>query len=81
MTKWLLFILPLFLSGCNTIYGWADSVGKHMPVIGEPCNHWQCMTNSGQEKSENIKKAEEKSSMKTSSPAPKSPQPTPQITK
>lgn len=81
MTKKLLFALPLLLNGCNTIYGWADSVGSHMPVIGEPCNHWQCVTNSGQEKSDDMKQAEEKASKKTSTTAPAAAQPTPQVTK
>jgi|CXWL01.1.fsa_nt_gi predicted small secreted protein len=74
MTKKLLFALPLLLSGCNTIYGWADGVGKHMPTIGEPCYNWQCMTSSGQEKSDQVKRAEEAASRKssqTSEPATK----------
>lgn len=33
------------LAGCQTVYGWAESVGNHMPVIGERCHHWQCFTN------------------------------------
>jgi hypothetical protein len=35
----------LILGSCQTVYGWAESVGNHMPVIGERCNHWQCFTN------------------------------------
>lgn len=43
------------LSGCTAISNWADSVGSHMPTIGEPCYNWQCMTESGQKKSAEIK--------------------------
>jgi hypothetical protein len=59
MSKKLLLIMPLILSGCSTIYDWADGVGKHMPTIGEPCRHWQCITESGQRKSEDTKWLEE----------------------
>lgn len=59
MNKNIIIILPLLLSGCETIYGWADSVGKHMPTIGEPCRNWQCMTDSGQKKSDQTKWLEE----------------------
>ena len=45
----------LLLGGCQTISGWADSVGSHMPVIGERCEHWQCITGSGQAESDAIK--------------------------
>ena len=47
------------LTGCNAIYNWADGVGKHLPTIGEPCEHWQCVTESGQRTSEQLKKKEE----------------------
>jgi hypothetical protein len=46
-------LLPLWLvSGCNGIGDVADSLGNHLPVIGDRCEHWQCFTESGQEQSE-----------------------------
>lgn len=50
----LLLVLPL-LAACQTIGGWADGLGSHMPVIGERCEHWQCMTTEGRAKSDKIK--------------------------
>lgn len=60
--KRFVFLIPIFslLSGCNSIANWADDVGKHMPTIGEPCYHWQCFTESGQKKSDELKKIDEK---------------------
>lgn len=52
----LILITP---TGCTTIGNWADSAGSHMPTIGEPCYHWQCFTESGQRKSDEIKRAEQ----------------------
>lgn len=49
----------LLLSGCTTIGNWADRAGSHMPTIGEPCHHWQCVTESGQRRSDEIKRAEQ----------------------
>lgn len=46
----------LALSGCSWIGRQADALGEHMPVIGERCEHWQCMTTSGQARSEAIKR-------------------------
>jgi hypothetical protein len=58
---WLSFILLIFiLSSCTAIGNFADSIGSHLPTIGEPCNHWQCVTSSGQQKSEEVKRAEQK---------------------
>lgn len=53
-------LIPLLASGCTAIGNWADSVGSNFPTIGEPCNHWQCVTSSGQQKSEELKRAEQK---------------------
>ncbi len=61
MNKKLLFTLPLLLNGCTAIYNAADSVGSHMPTIGEPCRNWQCITTSGQRTSEERKWLEEAS--------------------
>lgn len=38
----------LLTQGCQ----WADDLGRHMPVIGERCENWQCFTSSGQAQSE-----------------------------
>lgn len=51
-------VLPclfLLLSACDTIGDAADSLGTHMPVIGERCEHWQCLTAEGQRRSDEIK--------------------------
>jgi hypothetical protein len=36
------------LSGCTRINDWAN---RNMPVIGERCYNWQCMTEGGQAES------------------------------
>lgn len=41
------------LTSCS----WMDDLGRHMPVIGERCENWQCFTSSGQAQSE-MKKRE-----------------------
>lgn len=74
MNKKIIIILPLILSGCDTVYGWADSVGKHMPTLGEPCNNWQCVTNEGQKKSDQNKWLDEATQKP---PVPKNPAPPP----
>jgi|GEM_PF-4131342 len=56
----------LLLNACATVSNWADGVGSHMPVIGKPCHHWQCFTDSGQKKSAEIKASQE-------NPTPKEP--------
>ncbi len=38
-------VITLSLSGCNKIADWADN---NMPVIGERCYNWQCITEGGQ---------------------------------
>ncbi len=67
----------LLLSGCTAIGNFADGIGKHMPTIGEPCNHWQCVTESGQRTSEQLKKqeeaAEKQKNTKENSPVPQVP--------
>lgn len=49
-------VLASALSGCETMQ---DLVGKHMPVIGEPCENWQCFTSGGQAQSEATRRARE----------------------
>ncbi len=58
MTKIFTRTLPVFsvllaLQGC----GWADDLGRHMPVIGERCESWECFTSSGQAQSDANKRA------------------------
>ena len=56
MKKLTLCVLAIStLSGCNWIGRQADAVGSHMPVIGERCEHWQCITESGRQKSDMYK--------------------------
>lgn len=43
-------LLPL--SACDTVYGFAEDVGSHLPTVGERCEHWQCVTGGGREQSE-----------------------------
>ncbi len=43
------------LTGCAWIGRQADHMGSYMPVIGERCEHWQCITESGRTRSEAIK--------------------------
>lgn len=60
MNKKLALLAYLFLlSGCETIYNAADSLGSHMPTIGEPCHNWQCVTSEGQRQSDMNKRMEE----------------------
>jgi hypothetical protein len=47
--------LILAMTGCNWIGRQADALGSHMPVIGERCEHWQCITKSGRQTSEMYK--------------------------
>ena len=77
MKRELAFIPIFLLSGCSTIANWADDVGKHIPTIGEPCHHWQCVTGSGQEKSEENKKMEEAPAKDAREPKIKTPKTTP----
>jgi len=44
----LISALALSTSGCAWMGRQADALGEHMPVIGERCEHWQCITQSGQ---------------------------------
>ena len=69
-------LLLLALCGCQTIGNWADSIGNHMPVIGERCEHWQCFTSSGQQISEqNKEKQTQVTSGSGTGPVPQSRQP------
>ncbi len=65
-----LFCLVLALSGCQTVGGWFDSVGNHLPVIGERCEHWQCFSDSGRRESEATKRARETRDAGASSQTP-----------
>jgi hypothetical protein len=62
MKKLLIAALFLPLSGCQTISGWADSAGEYLPTIGDRCEHWQCVTDSGQAQSDAIKAQQAKQS-------------------
>lgn len=69
-----LILLPLALGGCQRFGNWADNVGDHMPVVtDERCEHWQCITKSGQERSKEIQA--EKEAAKKAAPAPTAPEP------
>jgi len=60
--RWIfVLLLPFILNSCQTISGWADSLGEHMPVVGERCEHWQCFTSSGQKKNETIEQEKDSS--------------------
>ncbi len=61
MKSGIILLTMLMLAACDTIGGWADDVGEHLPVIGERCEHWQCMTTSGQQRSEQIRRQKEQS--------------------
>ena len=51
-------LLLLILASCQSISDFADRVDKHLPVIGERCEHWQCFTTEGKKISDANKKAE-----------------------
>src|SRR5262245_57625380 len=53
------------LGGC----AWLDDMGRHMPVVGERCENWQCFTKSGQEQSR-IKKQMREHGVQTGQPYP-----------
>jgi hypothetical protein len=55
----------LLLGGC----GFFDSVGDHMPVLGDRCEYWQCFTQYGQEQSNLIKEREHGASSDSSGSA------------
>lgn len=59
MKRLIFIMLALSVSGCTWIGRQADALGGYMPVVGERCEHWQCLTKSGQERSEEIKKEQE----------------------
>lgn len=45
--------MVLSLGGCE----WIDDLGRHMPVVGERCENWECFTQSGRTQSEATKRA------------------------
>lgn len=45
------FLLPL--GACESL----DDLGRHMPVVGERCENWQCFTEGGRLQSEANKRA------------------------
>lgn len=74
-TRMLLVSAPLILlQGCE----WADDLGRHMPVIGERCENWQCFTSSGQAQSEATKRSLEAQKRTPINPQQQPQQATPQ---
>lgn len=64
-------LLLLALASCT----WADDLGSHLPVIGERCEYWQCMTDKGRARSEEktverLQREEERAKKKAEEPAP-----------
>ena len=49
------FVALLACAACDTIGNWMDNLGEHMPVVGERCEHWQCLTEEGRQRSDEIK--------------------------
>jgi hypothetical protein len=60
----LLIMLPLLLAGCE----WASGVGSHIPTVGERCEYWQCFTEYGKKRSDEIKKQREAATAKPAEP-------------
>jgi hypothetical protein len=54
----LLFAL-LSLTGCQGFTKWAYKTGDHFPVVGERCEHWECMSESGRIASEKMRAEKE----------------------
>lgn len=48
MNRAVTLAVMLALPGCSWIGRQADHMGSYMPVIGERCEHWQCLTGEGQ---------------------------------
>lgn len=44
--------LLFILGSCQTISGFTDNIGGHLPVIGTRCENWQCVTEGGRKASE-----------------------------
>ncbi len=55
-----LLLASTTLGGCQTIGRWADNVGSYMPVIGDRCDHWQCLSSEGRAKSDAIQMEKER---------------------
>jgi len=65
----------LLVSACNPVKT-IDSIGDYMPVIGDRCEHWQCITASGQAQSDAIKASEKRmEALKSGQVPPTPPQP------
>jgi len=73
MIRLLCIAALLGISGCDWIGRQADALGEYMPVIGERCEHWQCVTSSGQAKSDKIKEKKEQTIQPVSTPPPSAP--------
>jgi len=67
-----LFIFLAFapLAACQWMGRQADALGEYMPTIGEPCEHWQCITPSGQRTSDAIKAEKERQEEEAKAPTP-----------
>jgi hypothetical protein len=46
--------LLLLLPGCS-FENMVDSAARSMPVMGERCEHWQCMSAEGRQKSQGVR--------------------------
>ena len=58
MIRHLIFSVSILsLGGCSWLGNYANTGGSFMPVAGERCENWQCMTDEGKAKS-NLRKAE-----------------------
>ena len=62
MKKFAFLIVPFLLMGCEAIGNLADNTGESFPVINEKdrCEHWECISESGQKKSAENKKLKAK---------------------
>src|SRR5689334_6575398 len=56
--------LLLPLAACQ----WLNDMGSHMPVAGERCENWQCVTAEGQARSDAIRRAREQGAAPASQP-------------
>ncbi len=68
-----IFAIALPISACRTVGDFADDVGSHMPVIGDRCEHWQCFTEEGKQRSA-MNRAARAQSAQASQPQPAMPE-------